>query len=114
VSPGGWGVLPVFFFFLSLSGSCLVSSSFSKEWQFEFVYCPQVPKIIFVAHQLSCFGVGFLLCLFTGDLFLCLAPFLWGKFRDSSAASLLSVCYDGLLIVFQHCLTLDVTHWLRR
>jgi hypothetical protein len=28
-----------------------------------------------VAHQLSCFGVGFSLCLITGGLFLCLAPF---------------------------------------
>jgi hypothetical protein len=43
------------------------------------------------------FGVGFLLCLFTGGLFLCLAPFLWGKPGDLSATSLLSACCDGLL-----------------
>jgi hypothetical protein len=30
---------------------------------------------------------------------LCLAPFLWGKVRDPSAGSLLSLCCDGLLIV---------------
>jgi hypothetical protein len=48
-------------------------------WQFKFACCPQVQEISSVFHQLFCFGVGFLLCLFTGDLFLCLAPFLWGK-----------------------------------
>jgi hypothetical protein len=42
-------------------------------------------------------------CWFTGSLFLCLAPFIWGKVRDPSAGSLLSTCYDGLLIVFQFC-----------
>jgi hypothetical protein len=60
---------------LSLSGSCLVSSSFSEVWQFKFACCPQVQKISSVVHQLSYFGGGFLLCLFTGGLFLCLAPF---------------------------------------
>jgi hypothetical protein len=29
--------------------------------------------------------------------------FLWGKVRDPSAGSLLSVCYAGLLTVFQFC-----------
>jgi hypothetical protein len=41
-----------------------------------------------MAHQLFHFG-------FTA--------FLWGKVRDPSAGSLLSVCYVGLLIVFQFC-----------
>jgi hypothetical protein len=41
-------------------------------------------------------------CLF-GGLFFCLAPFLWGKVRDLSAGSLLSVCYDGWLIIFRFC-----------
>jgi hypothetical protein len=54
-----------------------------------------------VAHKLSCFGVGFSLCLITVGLFLCLAPFLWGKVSDPSAGPLLSVCCDGLLVVFQ-------------
>jgi hypothetical protein len=40
-----------------------------------------------VAHQLSCFGVGLSLCWFTGGLFLCLAPCLWGKFSNLSAGS---------------------------
>jgi hypothetical protein len=56
-----------------------------------------------VAIQLSCFGVGFSLCLITGALFVCLTPFLWGKVSDPSASPLLSVCCDGLLIVFQFC-----------
>jgi hypothetical protein len=34
------------------------------------VACPQVLEISPVPHQLSCFGVGFLLCWFTGGLFL--------------------------------------------
>jgi hypothetical protein len=72
-------------------------------WQFEFVYCPKVPENSSVAHQPSCIGVGFSLYWLTGGLFLCLAPFLWGKFRDLSAGSLLSACCDGLLIVFQFC-----------
>jgi hypothetical protein len=70
-------------------------------------------EISSVAHQLSCFGVGFLLCLFTRGLFLCLTPFLWGKVSDLSAGPLLSVCCDGLLFVFQFLhgrLTLDVAH----
>jgi hypothetical protein len=59
----------------------------------------------------------FLLCWFTGGLFLCLAPFLCGKIRDPSSGSLLSACYGGLLIVLLFCnivLTLVVAHWLRR
>jgi hypothetical protein len=44
-----------------------------------------------------------LLCCFTGGLFLCLTPFLWGKVRDPSSCSLLSACCDGLLTVFQCC-----------
>jgi hypothetical protein len=58
-------------------------------------------EISSVAHQLSWFGVGFLLCLITGGLFLCFTPFLWGKVSDSSGGPLLSVSCDGLLIVFQ-------------
>jgi hypothetical protein len=72
-------------------------------WQFKFACCPQFQEISTVVHQLSCFGVGFLLCLFTGSLFLCLAPFLWDKVSDPSASSLLSVCCDFLLFVFQFC-----------
>jgi hypothetical protein len=64
---------------------------------------PQVPEISSVVHQLPCFEVGFSLCWFTRGLFLCLSPFLWGKVRDPSASFLLSVCYAGLLIVFQFC-----------
>jgi hypothetical protein len=60
-----------------------------------------------VAHQLSCFGVGFSLCLNTGGLFLCFASFLWGKVSDPSAGPLLSVCCDSLLIVFQFALSFD-------
>jgi hypothetical protein len=55
------------------------------------------------AHQLSCFGVGFSLSLITGDFFLCLATFLWGKVSDLSADPLLSACCDGLLIIFHFC-----------
>jgi hypothetical protein len=75
--------------------------SLSEVWQFEFVYYPQVLENGSIAHQPSWFGVGFLLCWFTGSLFLCLTLFLWGKVRDPSASSLLSTCYDCLLIVFQ-------------
>jgi hypothetical protein len=91
------------FFLLSFSGSCLVSSSLSEVWLFKFVCCPQVPEISSVAHQLSCFGVGFLLCWFTGGLFLSLAPFLLGQGQCSISWPLLSVCCGGLLIVFQFC-----------
>jgi hypothetical protein len=41
--------------------------------------------------------------LIIGGLFLCIAPFLWVKVSDPSAGPLLSVCYDGLLIIFQFC-----------
>jgi hypothetical protein len=59
-----------------------------------------------VVHQLPCFGGGFFLCLITGGLFLCLAPFPWGKVSDPSASPLLSVCCDGSLFVFQFCSTI--------
>jgi hypothetical protein len=71
------------------------------------VACPQVPEISSVAHQPSCFGFGFLLCWFTGGLFLCLSPFLWGKVSDSSASPQLSPCCDGLLLVFQFAVLFD-------
>jgi hypothetical protein len=90
-----------FFFFLSFSSSCLVSSSFSEVWQFEFPYCPQVPENSSVAHQPFCFVAGCLLCWFIGGSLPCLTPFLWGKVGVPSAGSLLSACYDGLLIAFQ-------------
>jgi hypothetical protein len=89
------GSLSNFFFFLSFSSSCLVSSSLSEVWQFEFLYYPQVLENSSVAHQPSCFLVVFLLCCFTGGLFLNLTTFLWGKIRDWSAGSLLSEFYDG-------------------
>jgi hypothetical protein len=66
-------------------------------WQFKFVCCPQVLEIGSVAHQVSCSGVGFSLCLFTGGLFLCLTPFLWGQVSDLSARRLRSARCDGLL-----------------
>jgi hypothetical protein len=34
-------------------------------------------------------------------LLFCLIPFLWGKVSDPSAGPLLSMCCDGLLIVFK-------------
>jgi hypothetical protein len=64
---------------------------------------PSDSGISSVAHHLSYFGVGFSLCLFTGGLFLCLTPFLWDKVSDTSTGPLLSVCCDGLLIIFQFC-----------
>jgi hypothetical protein len=91
------------FFLLSFSGSCSVSSSLSEVWQFNFACCPQVQEISSVVHQLSCFGGGYLLYLFTRGLFLCLTSFLWGKVSDPSAGSLLSGCCDYLLFVFQFC-----------
>jgi hypothetical protein len=90
-------------FLLSFSGSCLVSSSLTEVWQFKFAWYLQVQEIRSVVHQLSCFGGGFLQCLFTGGLFLCLTPFLWGKVSDVSASPLLSGCCDGSLFVFQFC-----------
>jgi hypothetical protein len=54
--------------------------------------CSRVQEISSVVHQLSCFGDGYSLYLFTGGLFLCFTPFLWGKVSDPSASSLLSVC----------------------
>jgi hypothetical protein len=76
----------------------MVSSSLSEVWQFKFACCPQVQEISSVVHQLPCFAVGFLLCLFTGGLFLCLTPFLSGKISDLSASPLsyqhvVMVCY---------------------
>jgi hypothetical protein len=62
-------------FFLSFRGSCLVSSSLSEVWQFRFVCCSQVLEISCVVHQLSCFGVGFSLCLITGSRFFASPPF---------------------------------------
>jgi hypothetical protein len=63
----------------------------------------------------SCFGVGFSLCLITGCLFLCLASFLWGKVSDQSASPLLSVWWFADYFSIFHChLTLDVAHCLRR
>jgi hypothetical protein len=100
VSPGGW-VVYFFLFFLSFRGSCLVSSSLSWVWQFKFVCCPQILEISSIAHQLSCFGVGFSLCLVTGGLFLHFSPFLWGKVSYLSASPLLSASCDGWLIIFQ-------------
>jgi hypothetical protein len=44
-------------------------------------------------------------------LFLSLTPFLWGKVRDPSAGSLLLACYDGLLIVFQFCMSFDFGYY---
>jgi hypothetical protein len=83
-------------------------------WQFKFVCCPQVQEISSVFHQLSCFGVGFSLCLFTTVLFLCLAPFIWGKVSDLSARSLLSVFCDGSLFFnFAEPFDFGFAHWLR-
>jgi hypothetical protein len=93
----------VCFFLLSFSSSCLFSSSLSVLWLFKFACCPQVPEISSIVHQPPCFGVVFSLCWFIGGLFLCLAPFLWGKDSVWSASSLLSVCCDDLLFVFQFC-----------
>jgi hypothetical protein len=39
------------------------------------VACPQVIEMCSVAHQLSCFGVGFSLCWFIGGLFFVLPTF---------------------------------------
>jgi hypothetical protein len=63
-----------FFFLLSFSDTCLVSYSLSEVWQFKFACCSQVQEISFIIHQLSCFGVEFLLCLFPGGFF-ALLPF---------------------------------------
>jgi hypothetical protein len=101
------------FIFLSFIGSSLVSSSPSEVWQFKFVCCPQVLEISSVAQQLSCLGVRFLLCWFTGGLFFCFTPFLWVKVSDlPSAISVLwwfAVCFS----ILQCHLTLDVAHWLK-
>jgi hypothetical protein len=100
-----WWLDSVFFLFFLLffSNSCFISSSLSVLWQFKFVCCFLAPEFNFVAYQLSCFGVGFSLCWFTGGLFLYLTPFPWSKVSDPSASPLLSVCCDGLLIVFHFC-----------
>jgi hypothetical protein len=93
------------FFLLSFSSSCLVSISLSEVWQFKFICCPQVPEISSVAHQLSCFGVGFSVCWFTGGLFICLTPFLWVKVSDHQPAPCFQLAVnDGLLIVFKFCI----------
>jgi hypothetical protein len=60
-------------------------------------------RISSVAYQLSCFGVGFSLCLITMTYFFASPPFLWGKVSDPSIGLLLSACCDGLLIIFQFC-----------
>jgi hypothetical protein len=92
ISPDGWGDSS-FFFFLSFYSSCLVSSSLSEVWQFEFVYFPQVLENSSVAHQPSCFGVGFSLCWFIGGSFLCLIPFLWGHQPAPCCQHVMLVCW---------------------
>jgi hypothetical protein len=70
----------------------LISSPLSEVWQFKFERCPQVQEISSVVLHMSCVGVGYLLCLFTGVLFVFLAPFHWGKVSDLPTGPLLSVC----------------------
>jgi hypothetical protein len=94
VSPRGWGDSPVF---VPVFQQQMLSQLLPQSG----VACPQFLEISSVAHQPFCLGVGFSLCWFIGGLFLCLAPFLCGKVSDSSASSLVSTCYAGLLIVFQ-------------
>jgi hypothetical protein len=48
-------------------------------------------------------GVGFSLCLFTGVCFFALPIFSGEKISDLSDGTLPSVCFDGLLFVFQFC-----------
>jgi hypothetical protein len=86
-----------------LSVAAIWSAPPLEVWQFKFACCPQVQEISSVAHQLSCFGGGYSLYFFTGGLFLCLSPFLWGKVSDLSASPLLSACCDALLFIFQFC-----------
>jgi hypothetical protein len=81
VLPGGW----VLFFFLF----CFVLF-FQRQLLSQLL--PSVrcslslgSEISSAAQQLSCFGIGFSLCWFTGGLFLCLSLFLWGKLSDLSA-----------------------------
>jgi hypothetical protein len=97
---------------LSLTRWLRSFTSFSSVFQWQLLSelfpqwrmaCPQVPEISSVAQRPSCFGVGFSLCWFSGGLFICLTPFLWGKVSDPPADPLLSACCDGQLIVFKFC-----------
>jgi hypothetical protein len=75
--------------------------------QFRFQYFPLVQEITSVVHYLPCICDAFSLCLFTG------ISVLGVYFSDLSLFSvavsvfhqppLLSVCYDGLLFIFQFC-----------
>jgi hypothetical protein len=92
---------------LPFSCSCLVSSSPSEVGQFKFACCPQVQEMSSVVHELPCFGDGFSLCLFPGVsaqgvYFFAPSPFS-GVGSVFHQPPLLSVCYDGLLFVFQFC-----------
>jgi hypothetical protein len=91
------------FFLLSFSGSCLLSSYLSEVWQFKFECCPQVQDISSVVHQVSCFGVGFLLCLFTLCLFLCLAPFSVATSVIHQLAPCCQCVVMVLCLFFQFC-----------
>jgi hypothetical protein len=79
---GGWVDLFLFFFF-SLSVAAAWSAPPSVGCGYWVCMLSSGSRISSVAHQLSCFGVGFSLCSITGGLFLCLIPFLWGKVSDS-------------------------------
>jgi hypothetical protein len=71
--PVGSGFFFVFSFFLSVAAAWSAS--------------PTVRCGSSAVYQLSCFGVGLSLCLFTRVLCLCLAPFPWSKGKVSDLAA---------------------------
>jgi hypothetical protein len=99
--PGYW--FPQLIAVLPFNCSCLVSSSPIEVWQFKFKIFPQVWEISSVVHFLSCFGGGFLLCLFTGismlgTYFFAPSPFPCGR------VSVLSVLPCSQCVMMVHCL----------
>jgi hypothetical protein len=66
-----------------------------------------------VAHQLSCFGIGFSPCLITGDLFLCLTPLSLGQ--DHWSISLLPPFLWARSVICQlapYCQHVVMVRWL--
>jgi hypothetical protein len=72
-----------------------------------FKCCTLVQEISCVVHYLPWFGGGFLLWLFTRVSSLGVYFFALPLFSESGSVFhqplLLSMCYDGLLFVFQFC-----------
>jgi hypothetical protein len=83
----------------------------------------QVQEIISVVYELSCVGIGFSLCLFTGISMLGVYFFAPSPFSGAGAVfhepppllpTIISVYDSTLFFNFVGSLALGAAHWLRR